>query len=150
MALPVKTTVEDVREIVGYLRNKPTGASINEAKAAIRPQVLDGRKVAAYIFWDLVKKEGERLGGALGPASMCRLSSSRSIRRRVGTRLGPPTSDNLAEPGCFGQIKECCDILSDRVFVVRAERGRVMFEPLRGDVRNRHRFEPLVMHPFEG
>jgi hypothetical protein len=61
MALPIKTTVEDVREIVGYLKNKPTGASITEAKAALRPQVLDGRKIAAYVYWDVVKKDDERL-----------------------------------------------------------------------------------------
>ena len=43
MALPVKTTADDVRE--SYLRTKPTGATIAEAKATIRPQTVDARKL---------------------------------------------------------------------------------------------------------
>ena len=61
MALPIKTTIEDVREIVGYLRNKPTGATVTDAKAVLRPQVLDARKLAAYAYWDLVSRDGEHL-----------------------------------------------------------------------------------------
>jgi hypothetical protein len=36
MALPVLTTAEDVRELVRFLKNKPTGATIAEAKAALK------------------------------------------------------------------------------------------------------------------
>ena|SRR5437899_372499 len=61
MALPVLTTAEDVRELVRYLKNKPTGATLTEAKAAVRRQALDGRKLSAYQTWGFITKEGERL-----------------------------------------------------------------------------------------
>lgn len=61
MPLPVKTTVDDVREIVKYLKNKPTGATIAEAKAAVKKQILDPRKFTAYQLWDFVSKEGDRM-----------------------------------------------------------------------------------------
>lgn len=61
MSLPIITTADDVREIIKYLRNKPTGATIAEAKAAVRKQILDARKVAAYQFWGLISKDGERV-----------------------------------------------------------------------------------------
>ena len=40
MPLPVLTTADDVRDLVGYLKTKPTGATISEAKAAIKKSVL--------------------------------------------------------------------------------------------------------------
>ena len=61
MALPVFTTIEDVRAIIAYLKNKPTGATIAEAKAAVKKQLLDGRKVSAYKFWDITAKDNDRL-----------------------------------------------------------------------------------------
>lgn len=61
MPLPVLTTADDVREIVRYLKNKATGADLSEAKAAVRRQVLDGRKLSAYQYWDIVIKDGDRL-----------------------------------------------------------------------------------------
>ncbi len=61
MALPVLTTAEDVRDLVGYLKTKPTGTTIAEARAAIKKSVLDGRKFTAYTLWGFVSKEGERI-----------------------------------------------------------------------------------------
>ncbi len=61
MALPVLTTAEDVRDLVRYLKTKPTGATVKEAKAAVKRQVLDPRKMTAYTLWGFVAKEGERL-----------------------------------------------------------------------------------------
>jgi len=61
MALPVLTTADDVRDLVGYLKTKPTGATITEAKAAIKKQVLDARKFTAYQLWGFINKEGERI-----------------------------------------------------------------------------------------
>lgn len=60
MTLPVRTTAEDVRRIVRYLRSKPTGATIGEAKAALQ-EVMDARKVAAYQSWDVIIKDGEKI-----------------------------------------------------------------------------------------
>src|SRR5260370_37802390 len=61
MALPVLTTAEDVGALIAYLKTKPTGATINEAKAAIQKSVLDPRKFTAYTLWGFVNKEGERI-----------------------------------------------------------------------------------------
>ena len=61
MALPILTTAEDVTEVIRYLKNKPTGSTIEEARAAIKKQVLDPRKLSAYQLWGLVSKEGNRL-----------------------------------------------------------------------------------------
>ena len=61
MSLPVLTTAEDVTDLVAYLKTKPTGATITEAKAAIKKSVLDGRKLTAYTLWGFVTKDGERL-----------------------------------------------------------------------------------------
>ncbi len=61
MALPINATADDVRGIVAYLKNKPTGASISEAKAAVKKQLLDPRKLSAYKFWDIISKDADRL-----------------------------------------------------------------------------------------
>jgi len=61
MALPVLTTDDDVRDLISYLKTKPTGATITEAKAAIKKSVLDPRKFTAYTLWGFVTKEGDRI-----------------------------------------------------------------------------------------
>ena len=61
VSLPIKTTADDVRTVVSYLKNKPTGATIDEAKAAIGSTHLDGRKMKAYEDWRLVARDGDRL-----------------------------------------------------------------------------------------
>lgn len=61
MSLPIKTTSEDVAKIIGYLKNKPTGATISEAKGIVGSQPVDSRKLSAYAFWELVERDGERL-----------------------------------------------------------------------------------------
>jgi hypothetical protein len=60
MALPILTTVEDVRDLVNYLKAKPRGATLAEAKAAIKKTVLDPRKLTAYTLWNFVTKNGDR------------------------------------------------------------------------------------------
>lgn len=61
MSLPILTTAEDVRSIVGYLKSKPTGASIADAKAVVDKSLLDSRKIAAYVTWGVVQRDGDRL-----------------------------------------------------------------------------------------
>src|SRR4051812_49417353 len=60
MALPVKTTADDVRAVVKYLKTKPTGATVSEAKAVAK-RTVDGRKLAAYVTWGLITREESRL-----------------------------------------------------------------------------------------
>ena len=65
VSLPVETTGEDVRELVAYLRNKTratrTGATLAETADSVRPEIVSGRKLAAYETWGLVEREGDRL-----------------------------------------------------------------------------------------
>jgi hypothetical protein len=61
LSLPLKTTADDVRQIVEYLKNKPAGATASEAKAVLGSQTLDGRKISAYQTWNVVSKDGDRL-----------------------------------------------------------------------------------------
>lgn len=60
MALPIKTTDDDVRQIVAYFKTKASGATAAEAKSAVKTQLLDGRKMAAYQFWGILDKEGDK------------------------------------------------------------------------------------------
>ena len=60
MTLPILTTDDDVNEIVEYLKTKPTGATLTEAKAVVKKQTLDSRKISAYITWGIISKDGER------------------------------------------------------------------------------------------
>lgn len=59
MSLPIFTTAEDVRKLVGYLKTKPTGATISEAKA-IDKTLFDPRKVSAYLSWNIAQRDGEK------------------------------------------------------------------------------------------
>ena len=60
MALPLKTTADDIRSIVKYLKTKPTGATPSEAKAVDR-KMVDSRKLAAYVTWKIVTREDSKL-----------------------------------------------------------------------------------------
>ena len=60
-SLPIRTTMEDVAAITGYLATKPMGATPAEAKAVLNDGVLDGRKVSAYKFWGLLEENEGRL-----------------------------------------------------------------------------------------
>jgi predicted nucleotide-binding protein len=62
MALPIRTTLDDIRDVCRFLATKPTGSTIQDAKAVLDKKRLDGRKVAAYKFWGLVEEaEGGKL-----------------------------------------------------------------------------------------
>src|SRR4051812_4498705 len=58
--LPILTTLEDVRALAAYLKNKPTGATTAEIKAALGSNIVDPRKITAYLTWKLVDKAGDR------------------------------------------------------------------------------------------
>lgn len=60
MSLPLKTTADDIRAISKYLKAKPTGATVGEAKA-VNKSMVDGRKVAAYVAWGVVDRKDGRL-----------------------------------------------------------------------------------------
>lgn len=57
MALPIRTTIDDIREVCRYFATKPTGATVSEAKAVLDPKRLDGRKLTALKFWLLIDEQ---------------------------------------------------------------------------------------------
>ena len=57
MSLPVRTTVEDIQVVCGYLAKKPTGATLKEAKAVLNSKHLDGRKLAAMKYWEFIEDQ---------------------------------------------------------------------------------------------
>lgn len=61
MSLPIRTTLDDITAVCGYLATKPTGATMAEAKAVVDTKRLDGRKINALKFWALIKEDGNRL-----------------------------------------------------------------------------------------
>ena len=64
--LPMLATAGDVREVVRLLKRKAGGITIIEGMDAIK-RVFDPRKVAAYEYWGLVTRKGDRLSlSALG------------------------------------------------------------------------------------
>lgn len=57
MSLPIRTTMDDARELCGYLVKKPTGATVKEAKAVLDAKRLDGRKLSALKTWKLINED---------------------------------------------------------------------------------------------
>lgn len=61
MSLPIRTTLDDIDAVCGYLVTKPTGATLAEAKAVVDKKRLDGRKLAAVKFWGLIEDDNDKL-----------------------------------------------------------------------------------------
>ena len=55
MILPVRTSTADIDAVCGYLLNKPTGATLAEARAVVDKRHLEGRKLGALRFWGLIE-----------------------------------------------------------------------------------------------
>jgi hypothetical protein len=60
-ALPVMASAGDVRELVRLLKNRATGLTIVEAMNSEQKRLFDSRKIAAYEFWGIVERAGDRL-----------------------------------------------------------------------------------------
>lgn len=61
MALPQRTTLDDVIALCTYFSSKPTGATVKDAKAVLGAPRLDARKIAALKFWGLLEEQDQRL-----------------------------------------------------------------------------------------
>ena len=59
MALPIRTTLEDADEICGYLKNKPTGVTLGNAKKVLDSRRLDARKISALRKWGLLRDDND-------------------------------------------------------------------------------------------
>ncbi|MDE2747014.1 MAG: hypothetical protein OXI41_13665 [Chloroflexota bacterium] len=61
MSLPVRTNLEDIDSVCGYLTRKPTGATLAEARAVLDKKRLDGRKLAGLKAWGLIEDTAGKL-----------------------------------------------------------------------------------------
>ncbi len=62
MALPIRTTLEDIIEVCRYLSTKPMGATVKDAKSVLEPKRLDGRKLSGLKSWNLIEEtDSDRL-----------------------------------------------------------------------------------------
>jgi predicted nucleotide-binding protein len=61
MSLPIMTSIDDCEKVLAYLKSKPTGATLTEARSVLDPKLLDGRKIHAYEAWGLLTSEAGRL-----------------------------------------------------------------------------------------
>ena len=59
--LPLRTAIEDIEAVCGYLATKPTGALPAEAKAVVDGKHLDSRKLSALKYWGLIEEIEEKL-----------------------------------------------------------------------------------------
>ena len=61
MSLPIRTTIDDIQAVCGYLATKPTGATLAEARAVVDRKHVDGRKLNALKIWGLIADEAGKL-----------------------------------------------------------------------------------------
>lgn len=55
--LPIRTTLDDIKDVTAYLLKKPTGATLKEAKSVLDSKRLDGRKLSAMKTWGLIEDQ---------------------------------------------------------------------------------------------
>jgi hypothetical protein len=60
VSLPILATANDLREVVKFFKHKPNGVSGVEMTNAEPRRVFDARKIAAYEFWGIIKRDNER------------------------------------------------------------------------------------------
>lgn len=89
-SLPIMATANDVRELVKFLKRKPSGVTIVEAMNAEPRRIFDARKIAAYEFWGIIEREGERLKlTSLGRAFAEKIEPEIEIHRRILRSISP-------------------------------------------------------------
>jgi hypothetical protein len=102
-ALPMLATAGDVREVVRLLKRKAGGITIIEGMDAVK-RIFDPRKVAAYEYWGLVTRKGDRLClSALGWEFARRLEPEAQLFRNV---LSATLAYRSALEWMFGQRLE--------------------------------------------
>lgn len=97
MALPIRTTLGDVDALCAYLVTKPTGATQAEAKAVLDSRVLDGRKVSALKFWNLIDDSSGK---------MLVTERGRLVGRDKGARRSEALAEIVATVGPYRSIVE--------------------------------------------
>ena len=59
--LPGWATVNDIREVVQFLKRHEEGITIVQALDSLRKRTFDPRKLEAYDFWGIVVRSGDRI-----------------------------------------------------------------------------------------
>jgi hypothetical protein len=59
--LPVMATAGDVRELVRLLKKRAAGTTLVAAMNSDQKRLFDPRKIAAYEFWGIISRDGERI-----------------------------------------------------------------------------------------
>lgn len=102
-SLPLLATATDVREVVRLLKRRAGGVTIIEGMDAAR-RVFDPRKIAAYEYWGLVERAGDRLSlSALGWEFARRLEPEAQLYRMM---LNTTLAYRTALEWMFGQKLE--------------------------------------------
>lgn len=81
MALPIRTILDDIEAVCGYLATKPTGATLAEARTVIDAKQLDSRKLSALKYWGLITQDED--GRIKATAEGRELTRGESWRERV-------------------------------------------------------------------
>ncbi|MYD52309.1 MAG: hypothetical protein F4W93_12640 [Dehalococcoidia bacterium] len=92
MSLPIRTTVEDIDAVCKYLATKPTGATLAEARAVVDKKRLDGRKLTALKFWELIEDTDDNKMKITEQGRRCVRDSGAarsSVLREVIRKIGP-------------------------------------------------------------
>ena len=55
--LPIRTTLDDIDAICGFLVTRPTGATVAEMKTVLDRRYLDGRKLTAMKSWGIIEDD---------------------------------------------------------------------------------------------
>jgi hypothetical protein len=84
VSLPVLATANDLREVVKFFKYKPHGVSSVEMSSAEPRRVFEARKIAAYEFWGILTRAGERFRlTALGLELAKNTEAECAIHRRI-------------------------------------------------------------------
>lgn len=84
VSLPILATANDLREVVKFFKHKPNGVSGVEMTNAEPRRVFDARKIAAYEFWGILARAGERFQlTALGEELAKNTEAECEIHRRI-------------------------------------------------------------------
>lgn len=84
ISLPILATGNDMREMVRFLKSRSSGVTFIEAMNAEPRRIFDARKIAAYEFWGIVERSGERLRlSELGRELAERIDPECEIYRRI-------------------------------------------------------------------
>lgn len=88
MALPIRTTLDDVETVCKYLNRKPTGAIVAEARKVLDSKYLDGRKLSALRLWGFTEDaQDDRLKITDLGRAICRdeQASARAYRQVISS-----------------------------------------------------------------